>query len=57
MFILCLGSLGPGMIPASITFSSLYRSGLGRFRITKYIGPAEYSGTSLQRDSEEQLDS
>ena len=31
------GSLGPAIMPASITFSSLKRSFLGRFKTTKYM--------------------
>ena len=36
------GSSGPGMIPARITFSRLYRTERGRLRTVKYIAPTEY---------------
>ena len=41
-----LGSFGPGIMPTSIVFSILYRSGRGRFKTTKYIAPAEYGASS-----------
>ena len=40
--ILRCGSCGPGIIPASIMFSSLYLKARGKFMMVNKITPTEY---------------